>query len=182
MRKKLANKDLLKEYILAAVLLSGILLLSFLKVLQSDGVIGHTWDWGVPLYPEQYWNIFYNNLYIWRAEYETGRYFYFSLEFYYWLILLPFAFIGGENLSKLIPISLLFFSGLSMFMVAKRHARLNFNYAVLAGILYMLSPYAYSRLIAGHLPILFGYAILPCYVNFLLNILSSKSSEVKLND
>lgn len=143
--------------------LAGLVLISFAPVLRAPGIVGHTWDWGVPNFAEQFQGMADNHFSTWDAYFETGRYHYFKLELLYWLVITPFSVLGGEWMSKWMPIVLVFFSGVSLFALARKRG-LSSYYASLASIFYALSPYAFSRVTAGHMPMLAGYALLPCII------------------
>lgn len=142
-------------------------------------MVGQTWDWGLPIYPDQYLDMLMNNFSVWRDDFELGRFWYFNLELLYWLTLQPFGLLGGEFTSKAAPISYLLLSGLGAYLLAIRHLNLNTSYAFLSGLLYMLSPIMYSRLVAGHLPVILGLALLPYFLLSLFNLLDQSSERPK---
>lgn len=134
--------------------------LSFAGVLSRPGIVGHTWDWGIPSFAEQFRSMAEHHFSTWDAYFETGRYHYFKLELLYWQLITPLAVIGGERMSKLLPLAFVTASGLAMLPLARRLG-LNWFYSTLAALFYCLSPYTYSRVVAGHMPMLAGFALIP---------------------
>ncbi|GFK94660.1 hypothetical protein NNJEOMEG_02507 [Fundidesulfovibrio magnetotacticus] len=145
---------------LAALAVAALCAVSFAGVLSRPGLVGHTWDWGVPSFAEQYRSMADHHFSTWDAYFETGRYHYFKLELVYWQLITPLAGIGGEWMSKLLPLAFVLGAGLAMLPLARRLG-LNWFNATLSGVLYGLSPYAFSRVVAGHMPMLAGYALIP---------------------
>jgi hypothetical protein len=146
--------------VLAALAVAALCLASFAGALMRPGLIGHTWDWGVPSFYGQFKAMADHHFSTWDAYFETGRYHYFKLELLYWQLITPFSVIGGEAMSKLLPLLFVTASGLAMLPLARRLG-LSWFYATLSAVLYALSPYTFSRVAAGHMPMLAGYAIIP---------------------
>jgi hypothetical protein len=147
----------------AMAVLAALVLVAFAGVLARPGMVGHTWDWGVPAFAEQFRDMALRHLSTWDAYFETGRYHYFKLELLYWWLLWPFSTAGGEAVSKWLPLVLTFCAGAALWPLARRQG-LAPLYAALAAIFYAFSPYALSRIVAGHMPMLAGYALLPLVV------------------
>lgn len=147
----------------AMAVLAALVLVAFAGVLARPGMVGHTWDWGVPVFAEQFRDMARHHFSTWDAYFETGRYHYFKLELLYWLALWPVSVLGGETVSKWLPLVLTFLSGAAMWPLARRQGLPPF-YAALAVVFYAFSPYALSRIVAGHMPMLVGYALLPLVV------------------
>ncbi|MHC1790809.1 hypothetical protein [Solidesulfovibrio sp.] len=154
MRRNTANA------LLAMAVLAALAVLAFAGVLARPGIVGHTWDWGIPNFAEQFRDMARHHFSTWDAYFETGRYHYFKLELLYWLALWPVSVLGGETISKWLPLLLVFASGAALWPLARRLA-LPPVFAALACIFYAFSPYALSRVVAGHMPMLAGYALLP---------------------
>lgn len=140
--------------------LAALAVLAFAGVLARPGIVGHTWDWGVPNFAEQFRDMARHHFSTWDAYFETGRYHYFKLELLYWLALWPVSVLGGEAVSKGLPLVLVFASGAAFWPLARRLDLPPF-FALLACVFYAFSPYALSRVVAGHMPMLAGYALLP---------------------
>ncbi len=147
----------------AMAALAALVLVAFAGVLSRPGMVGHTWDWGVPAFAEQFRDMAWRHLSTWDDYFETGRYHYFKLELLYWWALWPFSTAGGEAVSKWLPLTLTFLSGAALWPLARRQGLLPL-YAGLASVFYAFSPYALSRIVAGHMPMLAGYALLPLVV------------------
>ncbi|WP_243439062.1 hypothetical protein [Fundidesulfovibrio soli] len=158
--------------LLAVAAVAGLALISFAGVLARPGIVGHTWDWGVPNFLEQYRSMSEHHFSTWDAYFETGRYHYFKLELLYWQLITPLARMGGEWMSKLLPLCFVTASGLAMLPLARRFG-LNWFYATLAALFYALSPYTYSRVVAGHMPMLAGFAIIPLLLLAYFTLLGS---------
>jgi hypothetical protein len=146
--------------LLAVLAVAALCAVSFLGVFMRPGLVGHTWDWGVPAFAEQFASMARHHFSTWDAYFETGRYHYFKLELLYWQLITPLSVIGGEWMSKLLPWAFVTASGLAMLPLARRLG-LNWFYATLAAIFYGLSPYTFSRVVAGHMPMLAGFALIP---------------------
>lgn len=146
--------------LLALAAVTGLAAWSFAGVLAAPGMVGRTWDWGVPNYAEQFRAMADHHFSTWDAYFETGRYHYFKLELLYWLAVTPFSFLGGETVSKGLPLILVIASGIALWPLA-RFLGLNRFWSALAALYYALSPYTFSRVVAGHMPMLAGYALLP---------------------
>ena len=149
--------------LLAMAVLAALTLAAFAGVLARPGIVGHTWDWGVPNFADQFRDMARHHFSTWDAYFETGRYHYFKLELLYWLTLWPVSVLGGETVSKWLPLVLTFCSGAAMWPLARRQGLPPF-FALLASVFYAFSPYALSRIVAGHMPMLVGYALLPLVV------------------
>jgi hypothetical protein len=147
----------------AMAVLAALVLLAFAGVLARPGIVGHTWDWGIPNFAEQFHDMARRHFSTWDAYFETGRYHYFKLELLYWLALWPVSVLGGETVSKWLPLLLVFASGAALWPLARR-LELPPAFALLAAIFYAFSPYALSRVVAGHMPMLAGYALLPLVI------------------
>jgi len=158
---------------LAAILaVIGLALLSFAGVLSRPGLVGHTWDWGVPSFAEQFRSMAEHHFSTWDAYFETGRYHYFKLELLYWQLITPLSVIGGEWMSKLLPLVFVAASGLAMLPLARRLG-LGWFYSTLAAVFYSLSPYTFSRVVAGHMPMLAGFALIPLLLLAFFNLADS---------
>lgn len=142
-------------------------------VLFVPGIIGHTWDWGVPNFPEQFKLQTETSFFIWDNRSFGGFFFPFRIELPYWLFTLIFSPLGGETLSKAIPVLILIIAGLSMYLTVRKIFSLDYFWSLMAAILYMLSPFFYSRLMGGHLTILLGYAFLPLIFYFSVSLFGS---------
>lgn len=139
-------------------------------VLFVPGIIGHTWDWGIPNFPEQFRAQARANFSIWDDRLYGGFFFPTRLELPYWLFTLAFSPLGGDVLSKIIPLLIFIIAGASAFFAVRKIFALDYFWALMSAVLYMLSPFSYCRLIGGHLPILLGYAFLPLILYFSVSL------------
>lgn len=110
-----------------------------------------------------------------------------SYLFYGLLHVLSFV-IPSEILQKLVLLSILFLSGLGMHLLMRhvQNAKLNANeYALwgayIAGALYMINPFTYSRFMAGQFAVLLGYALLPFFVRSLIVFFNVPTLQRSLN-
>ena len=149
------------------LLFVGIIVFSLRDVLALPGTIGHTWDWEIPLFPEQIRDHISRYLFIWDYYFRGGFYSPFRPEGLYYLLSLPLGFVGGQVFPRVILILFMFIAASTMRRLARHALGLSPWWSTVAGILYMLSPSAYSRIVAGHMHILFPYAILPLLFDFL---------------
>jgi len=160
------------KMLLAAAAVTVLAWASFSGVLARPGLVGHTWDWGIPSFAEQFRSMAEHHFSTWDAYFETGRYHYFKLELLYWQLITPLSVIGGEWMSKLLPLFFVTVSGLAMLPLARRLG-LNWFYATLAAVFYSLSPYTFSRVVAGHMPMLAGFALIPLLLLSFFNLVAS---------
>lgn len=152
-------------------LLPAIPLLLFLSVaiavtwplLTAPGMIGFTWDWGLGMQPfaPQVFDRIRSYQYAWNDKLGLGWPEYTDhARFYYWLFLAPLAIFGGAVLSKGAVVTLLLLAGTSMYWFLRTFGVGSWG-ATLGGLFYMLSPVVHSRLVAGHLWLVLGFALLP---------------------
>lgn len=164
----------------AAATVVALALLSFAGVLSRPGLVGHTWDWGIPSFAEQYRSMAEHHFSTWDSYFETGRYHYFKLELLYWQLITPLAVIGGEWMSKLLPLAFVTASGLAMLPLARRLG-LNWFYSTLAALFYGFSPYTYSRVVAGHMPMLAGFALIPLLLLAYFNLVRAIREQGRIS-
>lgn len=152
---------------------------SLRTVLFQEGIIGHTWDWGIPLFPEQFQTNLATYYYGWNPQVTMGRSVSLYNDYYYWGLLTLLSPLGGAWVSKIILVLLMVSSSLSMYSLIRR-----LGVSHLAGsigsILYMLTPLMYSKIIIGHLNAVLGYAVLPLLVLLLLNATESTTLKARL--
>ncbi len=83
------------------------------------------------------------------------------------------AIIPAELFQKIMLILILFLSGYSMYNLASKFTSSK-TAQFYAGLLYMLNPYTYIRIVVGHWLILLAYAILPLAVKYFIELLDKK--------
>jgi hypothetical protein len=111
----------------------------------------------------------------WNPSVTLGNAVTFYNDMYFYLLIFPFSFFGGEAISKGLVIGLTFLSGISMFYLC-RSIRVKNLFCLFPALFYMYSPLLYSRFIAGHLTASFGYALLPVAVALLLTAYQTRES------
>jgi len=85
---------------------------------------------------------------------------------------LTFLF-SASIMQRILLFSILFLSGYSMHNLASKFTSSK-TAQFYAGLLYMLNPYTYIRIVVGHWLILFAYAILPLTVKYFIEMLDKK--------
>jgi len=83
------------------------------------------------------------------------------------------AIIPAEIYQKFLLFLILFLSGYLMHSLASKFTPSK-TAQFYAGLLYMLNPYTYIRIVVGHWLILFAYAILPLAVKYFIELLDKK--------
>lgn len=87
-----------------------------------------------------------------------------SYLFYFTLHILN-GFLPADLLQKIILLLLLSGSGIGMYRLVKYLTKQpNMTAAIIAGLVYMVNPFVYSRLMAGQFAVLLGYACLPFFI------------------
>ncbi len=87
--------------------------------------------------------------------------------------------VPSQVLQKLLLLAILMLSGLGMYWLMRQlqQAKQSREYdewgALLAGALYMINPYTYSRFMAGQYAVLLGYALLPFFVRSSLRFMAA---------
>jgi len=157
---KIKNSD----YLIA---LSGYFLVAFFilgGILLSPGTVGFFHDWFIGPYPEM--NQFFANggFYIWDSQSGNKLY---PTDWIFRVSVIPFSFLGGEVLSKMLLVFILTLSGFSAFCLAKQ-LKLGSFYSFAAGILYIFSPIIFSRIVAGHIYYLIAYSLSPLILSSFL--------------
>ena len=84
--------------------------------------------------------------------------------------------ISEEIFQKLIFFSILFLSGYSTHLLVKKMTS-SIMIPFYAGVLYMLNPYTYTRILAGHWHILFSYAIVPFLLKTFIDLIEIKEKK-----
>ncbi len=155
------------RFIFPYFLFLSLIMIALRKILFTPGIIGFTWDWDIPPFPGQILTKMQMFFYAWLDIPTLGMTAKITSPFYYWLLVAPFGFFGGAVLVKVALVFLLLLAGISMLVLCRR---LGFNLylSLIPSVFYMFSPVMYSRIIAGHPPIAFGYALLPLFATFLL--------------
>ncbi|MDD5074104.1 MAG: hypothetical protein PHU92_02915 [Candidatus Shapirobacteria bacterium] len=138
-----------------------LLLVSLWPILKQFGAITPHWDWNIPYYQEQFLNQFKTQLNLWEEKSNGGYFYQFRGELPYWLIILPFSFLPGGMSGKIFPLILIVIAYWSMFLMVQKLFKLKPFWSFLAASFYALSPFVYSRFVAGHLTMILVYALIP---------------------
>ncbi|WP_423792384.1 alpha-(1-_3)-arabinofuranosyltransferase domain-containing protein [Methanocaldococcus indicus] len=84
--------------------------------------------------------------------------------------------IPADVFQKLLLLFILFFSGFSAYSLAKKLTNSEVG-SFYAGILYMINPYTYIRIIVGHWLILFAYSLLPLGIKYFIELLENRDKR-----
>jgi len=171
------NKKTNRKFVTFFIFL-GLIILALRNVLFKPGLIGFTWDWDVPPFWGQILTKMQTFLYAWLDVPTLGSTQKIASPFYYWLVIFPFGLMGGGILIKFALLIILFLSGISMFVLS-RELKISYWVSFIPACFYMFSPVAYSRIIAGHLPIAFGYALLPLFAAYIIKCFQKNYGFVK---
>ncbi|AIJ06305.1 hypothetical protein JH146_1463 [Methanocaldococcus bathoardescens] len=86
------------------------------------------------------------------------------------------SIISADIFQKLLLLFILFFSGFSAYSLAKKLTNSEIG-SFYAGILYMVNPYTYIRIIVGHWFILFAYSLLPLGIRYFIELLENRDKN-----
>lgn len=156
------------------VVLMVVTLFSLRHAIQAQGIIGHTWDWFSPVYPEQLRRFgTFVVYYVWDNVVSLGvpnitPKMGFAFGVLTW-ILSP---VGGEWFQRILLLALIPFLGFATLLLA-RSVGVKETAAWAASSFLSLSPLTYSRVIAGHLGYLFAFGFFILFVWAFLRFLES---------
>ncbi len=142
------------------LLFLALILFSLRDVLLLPGTLGHSWDWDISAYPDQIWGRLTRDFFAWDYGLRGGYYSPFRTAGLVSLFALPLSLLGGVFYSRAFIVIPMFLSAICMRRFASEVLNLNAWWSVIAGILYMLSPVVFSRILAGH-SLLLAYALFP---------------------
>lgn len=165
-----------KFHILSYFSYASISLLSFRKLLITDGVIGHRWDWSIPYTALHLSRLFEDSLYFWNPQALGFAWDYGSN------ILILNGLIGvlgklglsGAIFSKILVVFSTTVACISMFHLSKvwirRYNVSNFSviFPFISGLIYGFSPYFFNMMSGGALMVFFGYPFAPLMFLFYL--------------
>ncbi len=165
---KSIKKNLIDFYILGGLVFL-IFIISFREIIFKGVYIGHTWDWGYPLYPSQIKKYAESLMfYVWNDTIDLGISSHVSKSlFLFGFFNFVLHFLGGIILQRII-LFLIFFLSVYTFYLLARFLSFNRYASIVTSIFYAFSPLVYSRIIAGHLVYLIAYSILPLFVLILI--------------
>lgn len=100
-----------------------------------------------------------------------------SYLFYFTLHVLN-GFLPADLLQKIILLLLLCGSGIGMYRLVRYFTEQpNMTAAIIAGLVYMVNPFVYSRLMAGQFAVLLGYACLPFFIKSFLRLIEEPTTR-----
>ncbi len=154
-----------------------VIFLSRWKLFLNSGVIGHNWDWSIPLLKSSNLELFNQGKYIWNTFFLGVS----DIFFRFWNFYLHFLgiFLGGEFLSKFIIFFILSCGFLSFYFFIKFFIKkvINFDYNkekedyllfIIPSLLYVLNPFIFNDIISGSLIYLIAYSLLPLTLLFFI--------------
>lgn len=134
------------------------------SILFSDGTVGLFHDWYIGPFPEMMNQYTTDGFFVWNSQ--TGNIPY-AVDWIIRIISIPFSFLGGEIYSKALIIITISLSGFTTFYLG-RTVGLNPFISFIAGVLYIFSPIVFTRIIAGYMYYLIGYALAPAILAMFL--------------
>jgi hypothetical protein len=142
-------------------------------ILFSPGTVGFFHDWAIGPFPEMIYSWANEGFYIWDSQLGNKIY---PTDWLFRIIFIPFSFLGGEILSKVLLVLVITLSGLGAFTLG-RQLKLGWFSSSAVGILYIFSPIIFTKIIAGHLYYLLAYALAPFIVFSFLKGKEEKNSR-----
>lgn len=139
---------------------------------MSPGVISYLFDWDVPPFTQQFVTALNTRTYSWNPYVVMGTPYTVGNDTFYYFFLRALAPLGGADVSKLLLVFVFALSGYGMFSLC-RQLKVSPLTSWGSGLLYMLSPFVYLELLAGHIPSVFSYAIAPVYLCSLISALKA---------
>jgi hypothetical protein len=147
----------LSGYFLTALFILG-------GIIGSPGTIGLFHDWPIGPFPEMVNRLANDGFYIWDSQLGNKVY---PTDWIFLAILFPFSFLGGEVISKALLLFIMTLSGFSAFCLGKQ-LKLSSSSCFIVGILYVISPVIFTRVVAGYIYYLLAYALSPLILSFFL--------------
>jgi hypothetical protein len=146
--------------------------LSLIRILVSPGVISYLFDWDVPPFSQQFVTALNTRTFAWNPYVVMGTPYTVGNDTFYYFFLRALAPLGGADVSKLLLVLVFSLSGYGMYFLC-RQLKISPLISWGSGLLYMLSPFVYLELLAGHIPSVFSYAIAPVYLSSLVSTLKA---------
>lgn len=143
-------------------------------ILLSNGTLGFFHDWFIGPFPEMISKYAYNGMQLYDMNLGNKMY---PSDWLFRVSVIPFAFLGGETISKVMLVLFMTLSGLSMFSFGRAILKLGYYWSLIAGLIYFFSPIIFTRLVAGHIYYIIGYALTPF---LLLSFCKAQAGEKKL--
>jgi len=144
--------------------------LIFIGVILSPGTVGFHHDWPYGPFSEMLENLGEGGFNLFSESQGNKIY---PTDWLFRIVLLPFSWLGGEVITKGMLVLFTALSGTTMFWLA-RELKLDYLWALVAGVIYIFTPIVFTRVIAGHMYYLLAYAIAPLAFMFFLKASSSE--------
>lgn len=159
-------------FTLITLLFLTVALFSFRHILSSPGVIGLVYEWGLPPFSGQFNEKIGWDFSAWKPFPDLGSAGSPTVGLYFDLAVNGLYSLGldGAFVSKFLCILLMTVAGLSAYFLARKF-KLGLPGSLIAGLIYMLSPFVFERFVVGHLVILLDYAILPLVLGLFIGSL-----------
>ncbi len=163
------NRPRTRSLCLPLVLYFSIALFASRGILVTAGTIGLFHDWFVGPFPEMIAKYSSAGLQLLDVNFENKIY---PSDWLFRVLLTPFAFWGGEAVSKVMLVVVMTLSGLFMFFFGRTSLKLGYYWSLISGLIYFFSPIVFTKSVAGHIYYMVGYALAP-----LLLLFFSKAQE-----
>jgi len=142
-------------------------------ILANPGTVGLFHDWFVGPFPEMIAKYGYDGFQLYDMNYGNKVY---PSDWLFRITLVPFAFLGGETVSKGMLVFFIALSGFSMFCFGRRILKLDYYWSLVTGLIYIFSPIVFTRSVAGYIYYMIGYALMPF---LLLSFCKAQETEEK---
>lgn len=172
-KRMLFQKQATKEIFIPLFLYTSIALFVSRSILLSNGTIGLFHDWFIGPFPEMIAKYGYDGFQLYDTKVGNKVY---PSDWLFRILLIPFAFFGGEIISKSMLLLFITLSGFSMFHFGNKTLKLDYYWSFIAGLIYIFSPIIFTKAVAGHMYYLVGYSLTP-----LLLMVFHKAQEAKKN-
>lgn len=177
--KKKAKNHLITLLLMAFYLLA--VLISFRKVLFTEGVLGLHDDWAIPPLRAQYLGLVNNLKSSWSVPY-LGWLEMRSLADYLtplWAISARLFNLNGEFFSKHLYIFFIFLSGVFFYLFSRKNLKISRLASWFGGFIYMLSPIIFNSVVTGYLILILSYAFLPLFFLIYTEVLTEEKLNLK---
>lgn len=150
------------------------------RIILSPGTIGLNHDWTIPYYPDQILQqaAFVRSI-LGIQEFGVNEWHYVGYWGYFFQFVFAAAGFGGDAVSKSFIVVFLGISGLGMYYLCRVYG-LGYLPSLLSGLLYMLAPMPFNRIVSGHIYHLFAYAFVPFTLAGYVLAVRAKKLEVAL--
>jgi hypothetical protein len=157
-----------------SVLVSYIIFFSIILMRTINGV-GQYWDWSFPFFKDQIPNYFSKASVSWTID-AQGSPLSYSTDYFFRFVVSRFSFINPEHLLYGMLVIMLAFSAFGVYLITVKKSK-NIIVSILIGLISILNPAIFYKLIAGHLDYLFSYCIFIWLIYFLFNVFRKKTKH-----